>query len=188
VYSCSSFLFFPLGGCIVTFSFPCPFGKIVDAWADDSPNPFFLSTRPIIRVRVFLCVWPLLIYTYNEVQQQQQITVYYELTTLYSFTVQMLPVSLSLCTTSFSDSFLFLATFYRRVEKERVVELFSILFCSFLYITKFIFHFFYVVCVPGTPLVCRLSCVCVVYLVSSSFCTIFFFSFLGRWQLFVCRL
>jgi hypothetical protein len=40
------------------------------------------------------------------------------------------------------------------------------------------FIFFYVMCVPGTPLVCRLSCVCVVYLVSSSFCTIFFFLFL----------
>lgn len=93
----------------------------------------------------------------------------------------MLPVSLSLCTTSFSDSFLFLATFYRRVEKERESLNFSASYSApFCTSPNLYFIFFYVVCVPGTPLVCRLSCVCVVYLVSSSFCTIFFFSFLGR--------
>lgn len=102
----------------------------------------------------------------------------------------MLPVSLSLSmcvyttATSFSDSFLFLATFYRRVEKEResrwtIQHLILLLFVHHqIYIS-----FFFTSCVYPE----RRSCVCVCGLFSLSFCTIFFFSFLGRWQLFVCR-
>ena len=128
-----SLFFFPFWGCIVTFSFPCPSG-----WTFATPmrEPtilfsyylFFLSFsmhlfRPMC-VCVCLCVWPLLIYTYNEVQQQ--ITIYYTkqllllrllTATNYIAAVQMRRTFLFFFSSSFlCISYSFLATFHRNTQ------------------------------------------------------------------------